>query len=390
MIAGLSVRGSIPEPFYCNYPHISELLGLIYEAALDESRWRAFLDAYAEAVGARRATLILNTRHQNGTSPLRSSGWPDEDVIRYSQGRTGGGVFHRPEGSQHPTVEVQAIDRLYPGEGSDLCTAYPWSCGSGSDRYGVLGWIPGVGDAPSKIVALRAEQDGPFGDAAFGLLRALLPHLRQAALLQSELASLRTRLAAFATYLDRSPFPFLLVDADGRLLHINAIARETVSLKDGIAITAGQFSVMSAKGQVVLINAIREVAGGIGGPLLRLDVQRPSGRPPYRLLVMSLPSSAATPPGVSQRAVAMLIIDREAGKELDPEILAELYSLTPTQARVTGRLAVGRSAEEIAREMGLSLETVRTHIRHVLSKTGTGRQGELIALILRSAPFRPR
>jgi hypothetical protein len=33
------------------------------------------------------------------------------------------------------------------------------------------------------------------------------------------------------------------------------------------------------------------------------------------------------------------------------------------------------------------VETVRTHVKRLLSKTGTDRQGELIALILRSVPL---
>jgi len=55
---------------------------------------------------------------------------------------------------------------------------------------------------------------------------------------------------------------------------------------------------------------------------------------------------------------------------------------------VTGKLGGGKSAQEIAEEMGVCLETVRTHIRRVLSKTATARQGELISLVLRAAPFR--
>ena len=91
--------------------------------------------------------------------------------------------------------------------------------------------------------------------------------------------------------------------------------------------------------------------------------------------------------GLYEPTAAVLIIDTEARPELDHEVLSELFFLTPAEARVTAKLGVGHSAEEIAEETGASLETVRTHIRRVLSKTGTGRQGELISLVLRTAPF---
>ena len=71
-------------------------------------------------------------------------------------------------------------------------------------------------------------------------------------------------------------------------------------------------------------------------------------------------------------------------------LLCELFSFTPAEARVAGKLALGRSLEEIAVELGISLETVRTHAKRALSKSGTDRQGELISLMLRSVPLRRR
>ena len=49
---------------------------------------------------------------------------------------------------------------------------------------------------------------------------------------------------------------------------------------------------------------------------------------------------------------------------------------------------LGRNVDDVASEIGSSVETVRTHVRRILSKTGTTRQGELISLILRISPFR--
>jgi DNA-binding CsgD family transcriptional regulator len=40
----------------------------------------------------------------------------------------------------------------------------------------------------------------------------------------------------------------------------------------------------------------------------------------------------------------------------------------------------------VAADLDISVLTARTHIRRVLSKTATNRQGELIALVLRTIP----
>jgi DNA-binding CsgD family transcriptional regulator len=235
---------------------------------------------------------------------------------------------------------------------------------------------------------MRPKQDGPFKERALAMAATLMPHLRQAALLQSDLFSLRTRLAGLTAYVDRSPFPFLVTDAHGRVLYANTAADEIAGCNDGIAITSGRLSVMSPTNEAAFSKAIEDVATARGAPVCRFDVPRPSRRPPYRLLlIMAVPSSAAIPLDLCQPAAAILIVDTQAGRELDPAILGQLFSLTPAEARVTAKLGVGLSAEEIAGQTGLSLETVRTYIRHILSKTGTGRQGELIALVLRTVPF---
>jgi DNA-binding CsgD family transcriptional regulator/PAS domain-containing protein len=367
--------------------NLSDLVGFVYEAAADASRWQAFLDAYAEAVGARRATLLLGNWNQNRAAAFRWSGWPDGDVGLVAD-RYRAEELYRAVGDGQSEGVIRTIDLFAPAETAGQSIVYRELYMPRDVRYGLAGIFLRSAESSSLIVAVRTEQDGPFGDPALAILRPLMPHLRQVALLQTELNSLRARLAAFTVYLDRSPFPFLLADAQGRVLYANAAANQTTSLKDGIAITSGHLSMMSPRSQAALVKAIEKVDTVRAGPLCQIEVERPSHKPPYRLILMPVPSPAALPLGLTQPAAAVLIVDTEAGPELDTQILGELFSLTPAEVRVTGKLGVGRSAEEIAQEMGLSLETVRTHIRHVLSKTTTGRQGELIALVLRTAPCR--
>lgn len=211
--------------------------------------------------------------------------------------------------------------------------------------------------------------------------------MRRAVLLHTELSSQRTQLATFTGHLDRYPHAFLLTDAEGRVLYANKAAREIADSKDGIAIDAGGISMWSAQQNIVFREALGVAASGREASMRRLEVPRPSGKQPYRMMLMPVQGSGWSPLGVSLPAVTVLIVDSESQPGLDPAVLQELFSLTPAEARVTGQLALGRSVEEIAAEAFVSVETVRTHIKHILSKTATERQGELISLILRSTSF---
>jgi DNA-binding CsgD family transcriptional regulator len=63
--------------------------------------------------------------------------------------------------------------------------------------------------------------------------------------------------------------------------------------------------------------------------------------------------------------------------------LVERFRLSPAQARVAAELIAGRSLLEIARKLGISIETVRSHLKAIFDKTGTRTQSGLVALYLR-------
>jgi len=63
------------------------------------------------------------------------------------------------------------------------------------------------------------------------------------------------------------------------------------------------------------------------------------------------------------------------------ELVQSLFDLTPAEARVARNLASGKTVEDIAADGGTSANTVRTHVRGVLQKTGCNRQVDIVALL---------
>lgn len=60
------------------------------------------------------------------------------------------------------------------------------------------------------------------------------------------------------------------------------------------------------------------------------------------------------------------------------------FALTEAEMRVARALTEGRSLRLIAADFGISRTTVAFHLRNIFQKTGTARQAELVALLLRS------
>ena len=66
-------------------------------------------------------------------------------------------------------------------------------------------------------------------------------------------------------------------------------------------------------------------------------------------------------------------------------VLAKMFRLTPSEAKLASIIARGASPAIAARELKISRETARNQLKSVFAKTYTHRQSELVALILQAA-----
>lgn len=62
-------------------------------------------------------------------------------------------------------------------------------------------------------------------------------------------------------------------------------------------------------------------------------------------------------------------------------LISGLFDLTRAEARLARELASGRSLDEAATTLNLSVNTIKTHTKAIFRKTGVKRQSELTALL---------
>jgi DNA-binding CsgD family transcriptional regulator len=365
---------------------IQELTGLIYDSVSDSSRWTEFMAAFARAAGAPRCALLIADSDEPHYSAVLWHGWPDEDVQLYLE-KYGEMDPMRLVSYQVPEGTVAADYEICPRDRFESSVIFREFYAPRQFIHSMGGVILTTPTGQSVISAHRGDDAGPFGEKEKTILRSLMPHLKRAALLHGELGLLRRQLATFTGHLERFPYAFLLVDARRRVLYLSAAARELIAERDGLAIDQGNVVATSRKSQASFDKAVMELATGGSTSIRRLEIPRPSRRNPYRMILMPIDGSRTIPLSVAVPAVSILVIDAHSSARPDPAVLRELFSFTPAEARVSMGLVMGQSAEEIALETKTSVQTVRTHIKRILSKTSTARQGELISSILRTVPF---
>ena len=168
----------------------------------------------------------------------------------------------------------------------------------------------------------------------------------------------------------------LVTARDFRLLGANRAARKLLREGDGLAASHGS---IVASTPLATSELRRHVERTIHGEKQRMQVPR-AGRASLSLLVEPHPLERS---GLG--AAVIFATDPERGRGASAETLSARYGFTPAEWDVAQRLAAGADLEHIAAELGITLHTVRGHLKHVFTKAGVHRQAELVARLLSEA-----
>lgn len=117
---------------------------------------------------------------------------------------------------------------------------------------------------------------------------------------------------------------------------------------------------------------------GSGGGLRIVDAY--SGE--LNLVVTPYHSSISTLLGSGKRICAIVFIHEPNQQVTLPcDVLRTLYKLSPAEIRLVQGLMNGLSINHITEEFGISVHTVRSHLRSIFSKTNVDGQAGLMRLI---------
>jgi len=167
----------------------------------------------------------------------------------------------------------------------------------------------------------------------------------------------------------------LVTGRDLRLLGANRAARALLREGDGLAVSPHG---VVASTSVATSELRRSVESTARGEVRRVEVPR-AGRAPLSLLVEPHPQHPAA------GAAVIFATDPEQRPKRSAAALARRWRFTPAECDVAERLAAGAGLERIAAELGITLHTVRGHLKSIYAKAGVHRQAELVARLLGAA-----
>jgi DNA-binding CsgD family transcriptional regulator len=90
-------------------------------------------------------------------------------------------------------------------------------------------------------------------------------------------------------------------------------------------------------------------------------------------------------------AAAVIIQDPAEGAPPPVEAIGLLYGLTTAERNVLEHVAASHAPQETADRLGVSVNTIKTHLQKIFAKTNTARQADLVRLVARStAPLKSK
>jgi DNA-binding CsgD family transcriptional regulator len=370
---------------------LSGLLGSVYDAAGDATLWAPLVEDLARRTGATSAALVIQAYDQDLYS-ISSSWHAREEFIRtYQQ------YYHKldawaeivvPRPSEYPSGCAYTSQSLIPRVQMEKKEFYHDYLVPGGVEDALIGLVENSQSCVAAVVLYRDKSREEFGDPELKMLQFLAPHLRRAFGLYRNFSAIKSRGEGIERTVDKLPTGVVFLDSKGQIIFMNRSAAALIAERDGLLATSDGLHSEQQRESNLLASTISRAAStsngqgvSTGGTVL---ISR-RARPPLQLVISPIRTATIS---ISKRIAAVAFIyDPLRPQRPAQEVLRTLFGLSPAECRVALLLSDGHAPRRIAEIVGVSIETVRSQMKRIFSKTNVKRQSELIRLLLSHAGF---
>ncbi|WP_219218552.1 helix-turn-helix transcriptional regulator [Variovorax boronicumulans] len=181
--------------------------------------------------------------------------------------------------------------------------------------------------------------------------------------------------------LDVIPKPLMVLSHSGEVLHANAAGAALLSQNVWAGVRHGKLVRLGQLDAYAVAASLQHVRLGLlqTHVLWKHGADELGASATARLVPLEENNACRV---AWPQAVALLLIDepQEDPQARRMERIAAQYRLTQAERRLADALVDGLTLAEFAERHGISVHTVRTHLRNIFDKTGLSRQADLIRL----------
>jgi DNA-binding CsgD family transcriptional regulator len=366
----------------------SQLVGSIYDCALDPTRWAEAVHGICDSANCVRGIVHVVDMTTGGLRLQEHWNWTPEwfeAASRYGP-EIAAILSGVPQLYSRPLDEPFSVMRDVPA----LLHSRYYKEWIRPHRVidGIQINLLRQRDRIGALALSRHEDAGVITDRELAIARLLAPHIRRAVVISDAIDMRAVTIGTFEASLDLIATSVVLADASARIIHANRAAQAMLDAGSPIRSDRGELRAHLPETTAALKTAIARCTGNevtIGATGIGIPAPRADGEP---MLIHALPLASGDlrgriAPGAS---AALFVTPARDGVGAPPAALAALFDLSPAETRTLERVIAGDTLAEAADKLGVALTTVRTHLAHIFEKTGASRQAELIHLAAKFSP----
>lgn len=366
---------------------VTPIIRLAYEGVQDRSAWSEMIEQARRLFRGHDASLVRTPLRTSASAVFVTAGI-DPALVKLFQSTWG-----------YPPRHAALAEAIRKGADGVLLTEeiMPWQQSERTDYFEVfrkprgVRWEIGGGSLQDPhllcyMTVNRTRTQPSFGAREWTLAEAIVPHVAQALQLDARAEVERLSVASLKLTVESLTDAMFAIERDGGLRPLNPAAERFL----GVESLAASRPVAMQQPACPLVSVIADVlqferflGGDLAGPSqsasLRRNVTFASGRR-YRV-----DGTLRFEKGLIACAVVE-IRELPANLAIDEGALRRRWELTPKEITLVHRLIEGpKGSAELCRDLGISHETLHTHLRHLFEKTQTGNRAALLAAVLREA-----
>lgn len=364
---------------------LSDTIGAIYDCALDPNQWPDACRSIADLCESTAGGICVHDLRHTQNDQLFVFGYQPDFLEKLGLNYT-----------QSPMAEADVVSNI--GDVSALSMNFYELLETRFFRevlkpFGLqdIIWFPALrtGGRMASMHASRSDRVEHYQKREIDLFKLLSPHVCRALAISDALDIRTLNSEMLERTLDALVAGVFLTARDGRVVYMNAAAERQIRTGNSIRIVNNRLSPIDQAARAVMSKAI-EQAGRDDGDMdmtaysLAIPDAKGKGYVATFLPVESGQRRSTVAPFAASCAVFMQ--DPVQAPLMPGEAFARLHRLTGSELRVLLALAQGLGGKEAADMLGISEPTVRTHLQHIFSKTGTSRQANLLQLLHNSTP----
>ena len=243
-------------------------------------------------------------------------------------------------------------------------------------RRGLIGIIPGKHQVPLGFTTARSEEQGPYLDQHLRRADLFQRHMARAMHVQQLLERSALDQQIFGRLLDKLQLAVIVLDDDRRVLFHNNRAEKLIAKSMTIDIAGHSLDIGSTTHKRsnfdhwwrILTASVTSDGACFpveeAGAVWEIEACRLAG------ILAGSPSNS--------RAWLLTMKEKPDEPGLSGEYLSARFGLTKSEIRVCTALCENGDALSTARALGLSHNTVRTHLKSAFKKTGSRNQLQLV------------